>query len=81
MHRGMLHVRKVPGFKFILIHVGNTDDDTAGCLLVGEHAITAEGEMRVNMSKSAYLKFYPLVVDAAAQNDLTITYQDSDMAS
>jgi hypothetical protein len=74
----MLHVQNVPGFEFILIHVGNTDDDTAGCLLVGEHAIATEGEMRVNMSRSAYLKLYPLVVDAAEQGDLHITYQDND---
>lgn len=37
-HKGMLHVTNVLGFEFILIHIGNDDDDTAGCLLVGRVA-------------------------------------------
>ncbi len=35
-HYGMLHVQDVPNFEFILIHTGNTDEHTAGCLLLGE---------------------------------------------
>ena len=79
-HRGMLHVQGVPGFEFILIHTGNTDDDTAGCLLLGEQATTVEGDMRVNMSRNAYRKLYPMVVDAAEQDDLRIVYEDNDRA-
>ena len=78
-HQGMLWVREVPNFEYILIHTGNTDDNTAGCLLVGEQAITTEGDMRVNMSRVAYQKLYPMVVDAARAGDLQITYQDNDL--
>jgi hypothetical protein len=35
-HKGMLHLQNVPNFQFIYIHIGNDDDDTAGCLLVGK---------------------------------------------
>lgn len=35
LHIGMLEVQDVPNFKYILIHIGNTDEDTAGCLLIG----------------------------------------------
>ena len=33
IHIGMLHVLNVPNFEYILIHCGNTDEHTAGCLL------------------------------------------------
>ena len=36
IHTGMLHIVDVPGFEYILIHCGNTDEHTAGCLLVGD---------------------------------------------
>src|SRR3989304_4581521 len=38
-HKGMLWLQEVPGFQYILIHVGNTDLDSAGCLLVGDSAM------------------------------------------
>ena len=78
MHRGMLHIQKVPGFTFILIHCGNTDEDTRGCLLVGTDAITRPGEMSITSSRAAYERFYPFVVDAAARGALTIRFEDSD---
>lgn len=78
MHRGMLHVLNVPNFEFILIHVGNTQKDTAGCLLVGMNAQTQPGAMRVNSSVAAYKLLYPMVIGAALVGDLEIDYQDND---
>lgn len=78
IHRGMLYIRDVPNFEWILIHCGNTDEDTAGCLLVGSQAITEPGSMSITSSTAAYRRFYPMVVDAAANDDLTITYVDND---
>lgn len=78
MHRGMLHVRDVPNFTWILIHIGNTDKDTDGCLLVGSQAITDPGDMKVTSSTAAYARFYPMVVDAAENETLSITYVDND---
>jgi hypothetical protein len=77
-HRGMLHIRDVPNFEFILIHCGNTDEDTSGCLLVGTQPNTDQGNMSVGSSTIAYRKFYPLVVDAAENGDLSITFADND---
>ncbi len=78
MHRGMLHLQDVPNFTWILIHCGNTDNDTDGCLLVGSHAITEPGDMSITSSGAAYKRFYPLVVDSAANGTLSITYRDND---
>ena len=79
-HKGMLQIRDVPNFKWILIHIGNTDEDTDGCLLVGSQAITEPGEMKIISSTVAYKRFYPMVVDAAANETLSITYLDNDLA-
>lgn len=78
IHRGMLHIQDVPGFEYILIHCGNTQADTSGCLLVGTGAVTEPGNMSITSSRVAYRKFYPLVVDAAASGKLTIQFLDND---
>ncbi len=78
IHRGMLHVQDVPGFEHILIHVGNTDTDTAGCLLVGTGALARPGDMSIQSSVEAYRRLYPQVIGAAESNDLEIEFIDSD---
>jgi|SRR3990167_8593168 len=75
MHEGMLWVVDVPGFEYILIHQGNTDDDTAGCLLVGEELVEVKGEWILRNSKGAYRRLYPLVAAALIAGDAVhITY-------
>lgn len=60
-HEGMLQVMDVPGFSDILIHTGNTEKHTSGCLLVGS-AVTAMAT--ISGSVDAYTKFYPKVLRA-----------------
>ena len=76
MHKGMLWVRDVPGFEYILIHTGNTDEHTSGCLLVGS---TSDVKGFVGGSVTAYKKIYPPIA-AALENgeEVTITYEDYD---
>ena len=76
-HDGMLHVQDVPGFTDILIHIGNTEKDTAGCLLIGKGA-TTNGALMISSSKMAYIEFYQKVVSAAANGTLKIKYVDED---
>lgn len=73
IHRGMLHVTNVPGFQWILIHIGNTERDTEGCLLVGSKV--DENAMTLSHSTIAYRKMYPKVADAVMKGEVYITYQ------
>lgn len=76
-HEGMLWVRGVPNFEYILIHVGNTEKDTSGCLLVGSGVSIAK-VMSITRSVRAYKKFYKAVIGAAKEGNLTIEYIDED---
>ena len=74
-HRGMLELADVPGFTDILIHVGNTDDDTAGCLLVGQGALL-RGRYSVQASVLAYRALYRKVIDSCYNGDLSVNVKD-----
>ena len=84
MHKGMLHVINVPNFKWILIHTGNTDEHTAGCLLVGDaqenNKIIKDGF--VGKSTNAYKRIYPSIAEALENNkEVIIEYVDFDSTS
>ena len=81
MHKGMLWVRDVPGFEYILIHTGNTDEHTAGCLLLGDsqqnNAIKSDGF--IGSSVQAYKRIYPSIAKAIEDGEeVMITYIDFD---
>ena len=80
MHRGMLELVGVPNFEYVLIHIGNDEDDTAGCLLTGTSADSQPGNMSLGNSTGAYKRLYAAVVDAAAAGDLRISIKDGDQA-
>lgn len=78
MHKGMLWLRDVPGFEYILIHIGNEAKDSAGCILVGEAPPPLLMSHRVNRSTNTYKLIYPELAKHAARNDLTIQIKDCD---
>ena len=82
-HKGMLHVQDVPEFEYILIHTGNTDEHTMGCLLVADSStqnITKDGF--IGASVSAYKRIYSSLAQWLVDgNILTITYIDYDNPS
>ena len=81
MHKGMIHVQDVPGFEYILWHTGNTDEHTAGCLILGNtqtnNRIAKDGF--IGSSVDAYKFVYPRVAAAIeAGLDVEVTYIDYD---
>ena len=82
MHKGMLWVRNVPNFEYILIHTGNTDEHTAGCLLVGDtqqQNITKSKSGFIGASVDAYKRIYPSIASAIERgDDVEISYVDFD---
>ena len=81
-HKGMIHVQNVPNFRYILWHTGNTDEHTAGCLLLGDTSqqnISKEGF--IGASTAAYKRIYPSIADAILSGDrVRVKYIDYDTA-
>ena len=80
-HKGMLHVQDVPGFEYILIHTGNTDEHTSGCLIVGDsqenNQLLKNGF--IGKSVQAYKRIYTPIAEALENGEeVTITYVDYD---
>lgn len=71
MHRGMLWLQDVPGFEYILIHTGNTDEHTDGCILVGDtqtQNITKKDGF-IGSSVNAYKRIYPRIAQALLKGE------------
>ena len=62
----------VKGFTGVLIHPGNTADDTDGCILVGENKVKGQ----VVNSAASYVRLVRAMLDAANKGEtITITIQ------
>lgn len=79
-HQGMIEVLDVPNFKYILWHVGNDDDDTDGCLLLGDSAFqnkTKDGF--IGDSRKAYERIYKNIINTIVSGeDVYVRYIDYD---
>ena len=67
-HQGMIEILDVPGFTDILVHCGNNDDHTSGCILVGDSL----SPRFLGSSRAAYERLYPQVKDAILGGDEVI---------
>ena len=75
----MIMLNDVPNYQGVLIHPGNTDADTEGCLLVGNLShYNPDGESRIDESKLAYGRIYPFIAQAIATEGATIEIIDGD---
>ncbi len=79
MHKGMLEIKNVPGFQWILVHTGNTDSHTAGCLLIGEtqQDLDKGKDGFIGGSGDAYKKAYPKIANCILNGEkVTIKYSN-----
>ena len=68
-----LHIKNVMGFKGVYVHVGNDDDDTAGCLLVGDGSYNNKlGEGRISHSTNAFKRLYKKIKPFVDENEIEL---------
>jgi hypothetical protein len=67
-------VQDVPGRSEILFHKGNIDDDSRGCIVVGEQFNYVRGEDGITASKEGFEEFMKLQEGAS---EFTLDIEDS----
>jgi hypothetical protein len=70
----LIWVKNVQNFEFILIHWGNTDDDTDGCYIVGSAFGLIKGQAAVLNSRNKYMEIYPIIWRAIKAGKVQIKY-------
>jgi len=72
-----LHVKKVPNFESVYIHIGNTDKNTDGCLLVGDSIDNnAMKQGFLGSSTNAFKRIYEEIYQSIKQKSGVIRYHD-----
>ena len=68
----MPRLLNVPGYDGVLIHTGNTEQDSSGCILVGYNKVVG----KVINSMDAFKVIYPILKDASDKGEkITITIE------
>ena len=76
---GMLEIIGIPNYKYVLIHIGNDEDDTAGCVLIGNEAKNNSiGRGAIFSSTLAYVSLVSSIYRAVERKDVFINIVDHD---
>jgi hypothetical protein len=63
-HKGVFFLQNVKNFTGIAIHIGNTTNDTSGCLLAGStYELLSNGDCILKNSTAAYFALYNLLIE------------------
>lgn len=73
-HSFAIEICDVPNFTDVLIHIGNTDADTRGCVLVGDRA--DENANAIYASTNAYLALYEKIALAVYEQQALLRILD-----
>jgi hypothetical protein len=70
-------LQDVPGFKYIYIHIGNTDKDSDGCILIADtYTVVRTGRQQIYSSATNYKKFYEEYYDKIEAGGMYIWVRD-----
>lgn len=72
----LIWIKNTPRHEFCLIHWGNSDDDTEGCLVIGL-SLGYDGKRQriVKSSRICYQKWYPVMAREVAKGNSTIEFK------
>ena len=76
MHEGMIEIRAIPNFSLVYIHIGNTHDDTEGCLLVGTYFHKSYDDWGVYQSAEAYKQLYRTIIERVKIGQVTLKIEN-----
>jgi hypothetical protein len=75
----MPYLKNVPGFEDIIFgHIGNTDVDTLGCLLLGDSSNLLSSEDKITNSTTAFNRVHPLIMAELEKSPCFVTITDED---
>ena len=68
-------LQDVPNFNYVYIHVGNDDDHTDGCLLVGDGVLSnlSTENNNLNTSAQAYERIYKQMSKSSSPIEIVIS--------
>jgi hypothetical protein len=61
----MPRILNIPGYDGVLMHPGNSDKDTCGCILVGKNTVVG----KVLESRDTFAKLYPILKAASDKGE------------
>ncbi|MEX0884691.1 MAG: DUF5675 family protein [Cyclobacteriaceae bacterium] len=63
-----LEIKNIPNYSLVYIHIGNTHQDTRGCILIADGVNAANMEKMITHSQRAFERFYKIIYPKLASN-------------
>lgn len=74
-----IEIKNIPNFDLVYLHIGNSHQDTRGCILLADGVNAGSSEKMVSQSQRAYERFYRSIYPRlTSQSSLEITVLNED---